>query len=135
MYHYQQPKVQLSPQLRNIESKACRYKYKHKHSLLPRGRLATPLHNDYCTLNCHAHNQHLVFRSSLHTSQISHSLLYPSLWLLVPGLSSQFLPLFLVLGVPLASKWDRPLFEACFYSTNYGMLPHFLPPRKSYPSL
>ena len=30
----------------------------------------------------------------LHTSQISHLLLYPLLWLLVPGLSSQFLPLF-----------------------------------------
>ena len=29
-------------------------------------------------------------RSSLHTNQISHSLLYPSLWLLVHGLSSQF---------------------------------------------
>ena len=33
-------------------------------------------------------------RGSLHTSRISHLLLYPSLWLLVPGLSSQFLPLF-----------------------------------------
>ena len=28
-----------------------------------------------------------------HISQISHLLLYPLLWLLVPGLSSQFLPL------------------------------------------
>ena len=31
---------------------------------------------------------------SLHTSQISHLLLYPSLSLLVPEMSSQFLPLF-----------------------------------------
>ena len=31
---------------------------------------------------------------SQHTRQISHLLLYPSLWLLVPGWSSQFLPLF-----------------------------------------
>ena len=29
-------------------------------------------------------------RGSPHTSQISHLILYPSLWLLVPGLSSQF---------------------------------------------
>ena len=36
---------------------------------------------------------HDTLRDSLHTSQISHLLLYPSLWLLVPGLSSQFLPL------------------------------------------
>ena len=35
-------------------------------------------------------------RGSLHTSQISHLLLYPSLWLLVPGLSSQFLPLYAI---------------------------------------
>ena len=34
------------------------------------------------------------YRGSLLTSQISHLLLYPSLWLLFPGLSSQFLPLF-----------------------------------------
>ena len=33
-------------------------------------------------------------RDSLHTSQISHLLLNPSLWLLIPGSSSQFLPLF-----------------------------------------
>ena len=32
-------------------------------------------------------------RGSLTTSQISHLLLYPSLWLLLSGLSSQFLPL------------------------------------------
>ena len=32
-------------------------------------------------------------RDFLHTSQISHLLLYLSLWLLVPGLSSQFLPI------------------------------------------
>ena len=32
-------------------------------------------------------------RGSPHTSQISYLLLYPSLWLLVPGLSSHFLPL------------------------------------------
>ena len=31
---------------------------------------------------------------SLHTSQISHLLLYPLLWLLVSGLSSRFLPYF-----------------------------------------
>ena len=36
----------------------------------------------------------LACRSSTHTSQISHLLLYPSLWLLDPGLSSQFLPYF-----------------------------------------
>ena len=34
-----------------------------------------------------------IIRGSLHTSQISHLLLYPSLWLLLSGLSSQFLPL------------------------------------------
>ena len=33
-------------------------------------------------------------RGSLHTSQISHLLLFPSLWLLAPGSCSQFLPLF-----------------------------------------
>ena len=37
----------------------------------------------------------VVARGSLHTSQISHLLLYPSLWLLVPGLSSQFCHYFL----------------------------------------
>ena len=31
-----------------------------------------------------------VFRGSLHTSQISHFLLYPSLWLIVSGLNSHF---------------------------------------------
>ena len=36
----------------------------------------------------------LLVRGSPHTSQISHLLLYLSLWPLVPGLSSQFLPLF-----------------------------------------
>ena len=34
-----------------------------------------------------------TFRGSLTTSQISHLLLYPSLWLVLSGLSSQFLPL------------------------------------------
>ena len=34
-------------------------------------------------------------RGSLHTSQISHLVLYPSLWLLVPGLSSHFCHYFL----------------------------------------
>ena len=41
------------------------------------------------------------FRGSLHASPISHLLLYPSLWLLVPGSSSQFLPLF-----PLQSAFE-----------------------------
>ena len=46
-------------------------------------------------------------RGSPHTSQISHLLLYPSLWLLVPGLSSQFCHTFLynlLLRTPLASQ-------------------------------
>ena len=34
------------------------------------------------------------FLHTSHTSHISHLLLYPSLWILVPGLSSHFLPLF-----------------------------------------
>ena len=34
-------------------------------------------------------NSHVQVRGSLHTSQISHLLLYPPLWLLVTGLSSQ----------------------------------------------
>ena len=38
----------------------------------------------------------ILYRGSLHTSQISHLLPYPSLWLLVPGLTSQFSPLFLI---------------------------------------
>ena len=33
-------------------------------------------------------------KGSPHTSQISHLIVYPSLWLLVPGLSSQYLSLF-----------------------------------------
>ena len=37
---------------------------------------------------------HVLYKGSPHTSQIIHLLLYPSLWLLVPGLCSQFLPLF-----------------------------------------
>ena len=36
----------------------------------------------------------MTWRGSLHTGQISHLLLYASLWLLVLVLSSQFLPLF-----------------------------------------
>ena len=36
-----------------------------------------------------------IYRGSLHTSQISHLLLYPSLRLLVPGLSSHFCHCFL----------------------------------------
>ena len=36
-------------------------------------------------------SEYYNYRGSLHTSQISHLLLYPSLWLLVLG---QFLPLF-----------------------------------------
>ena len=36
----------------------------------------------------------IILRGSLHTSRIGHLLLYPSLQLLVPGLSSQFLPYF-----------------------------------------
>ena len=42
---------------------------------------------------CHAH-VYVPLRGSPHTSQISHLLPYPSLWLLVPGLNSQLLPLF-----------------------------------------
>ena len=42
----------------------------------------------------YTYNMYMCIRGSLHTSQISHLLLYPSLWLLVPGLSSQFLPYF-----------------------------------------
>jgi hypothetical protein len=38
---------------------------------------------------------YVTLRGSPHTSQISHLLLYPSLWLLVPGLSSQFCHYFL----------------------------------------
>ena len=41
------------------------------------------------------------YRGSLHTSQISHLLLYPSLWLLIPGLSSQISPLF-----PTQPSWN-----------------------------
>ena len=53
----------------------------------------------FCTENCtmflcRCMSLPMAFRGSLHTSQISHLLFYPSLWLLVPGLSSQFLPLF-----------------------------------------
>ena len=33
---------------------------------------------------------YIDFRGPLHTSQISHLLLYPLLWLLVPGLSNHF---------------------------------------------
>ena len=41
-------------------------------------------------------NQEYIIRGSLTSSQISHLLLYPSLWLLLSGLSSQFLPLLLI---------------------------------------
>ncbi len=48
-------------------------------------------------------------RGSLHTSQISHLLLYPLLWLLVPGLSSHFLLYNLLLTLLLVGnifeKW------------------------------
>ena len=37
--------------------------------------------------------QYALPQGFLTTSQISHLLLYPSLWLLLSGLSSQFLPL------------------------------------------
>ena len=49
-----------------------------------------PDDGDYLTMGEHMH----MYKGSLHTSQISHLLLYPSLWLLVPGFSSQFLPVF-----------------------------------------
>ena len=47
-----------------------------------------------------------VFRGSLHTSQISHLLLKPSLWLLVPGLSSHFCHSFLYNWVIQGQHWS-----------------------------
>ena len=56
-------------------------------------------------------------RDSLHTSQISHLLLYPSLWLLVPGLSGQFLPLFLynmlLMSAVIAKIFEKWLQDFC----------------------
>ena len=46
-------------------------------------------------------------QGSLHTSQISHLLLYPSLWLLVSGLSSQFCHYFLYnLLIRFCKLWE-----------------------------
>ena len=47
------------------------------------------IHASTCTVYMYVY-MYMYFRGSLHTSQISHLLLYPSLWLLVPRLSSQF---------------------------------------------
>ena len=50
----------------------------------------------YIVIVCEvSHCIHVHTRGSLHTSQTSHLLLYPSLWLLVPGLSSHFCCYFL----------------------------------------
>ena len=58
------------------------------------GVQGTP-HRSYSYIYSHewlyaSHPLDTYCRGSLHTSQISHLLLYPSLWLLVPGLSSHF---------------------------------------------
>ena len=47
-----------------------------------------------CACACLYPETGYIIRGSLHTSQNSHLLLYPLLWLLVHGLSSLFLPLF-----------------------------------------
>ena len=62
-------------------------------------------------------------RGSLHTSQISHLLLYPSPWLLVPELSSQFLPIQLAFDGwqylwEMATRFcnlREPLYRCMFY--------------------
>ena len=46
---------------------------------------------------------------ALCTSQISHLLLYPSLWLLVPGLSSHFCHCYLVEMATRFCKLQEPL--------------------------
>ena len=61
----------------------------------------------YCAWGC----IYMKLRGSLHTSQISHLPLYPSLWLLVPGLSSQFLPLFPVQPAFNVSRGRQDLWE------------------------
>ena len=58
--------------------------------------LCTVKHAKWCKWLETSWAQHLlIVKGSLRTSQISHLLLYPSLWLLVPGLSSQFCHYFL----------------------------------------
>ena len=42
-------------------------------------------------IHVHVPHMHSIYRGYLHTSQFSYLLLQPSLWLLVSGLSSQFL--------------------------------------------
>ena len=64
----------------------------------------TPAHDITHHMHCIECLVMYNIRGSLHTGQISHLLLYPSLWLLVPGSSSQFLPLFhLQLGFEIIS--------------------------------
>ena len=48
------------------------------------------MHLNESVVGVYIHMYYMQAWGSLHTSQISHLLLYPSLWLLLSGLSSQF---------------------------------------------
>ena len=78
---------------------------------------------------------HIIYKGSLHTSQISHLLLYPSLWLLVPGLSSHYFLYNLLLTSAVVGnifeKWLQDFVSfrnPCYtdYSAvTYGILMHY----------